>query len=242
MVCSAVLFGLLSLPIGFAQLTPKALYDQGKYQESLDLLQKNGVRSAADFYNAGNCYYRLGHIGQAMSYYQKAATLAPGDDDIRYNLKLVEALADKQGSLARDQSFWSGRLLPLARRTSEAFTDFLLALCTLALALAAYRAKKRKLKLAIAVLQPTFLALFGVWALAGATTTVTILAHHAKLAAIVADLGVARSGPADTFTELFKLPAGTTVELTGESREGWQQIRFSLGNVGWIMEKDLLDL
>ncbi|MBI3557730.1 MAG: SH3 domain-containing protein [Deltaproteobacteria bacterium] len=177
-----------------------------------------------------------------MSYFEKAHSLAPNDDDVAYNLKLVQSIAEKAGTLTRDQNYWTGHIVPLVRRVPESAVDFLFAIASVALGWTAYSAKKRGRRFLKAFQQPGFLTVAGVWAAAAALTVTIAFGHQTKLAAIVADVGVGRSGPSDTFTELFKVPAGTTVELTGENREGWRQIRFSLGNVGWIMEKDLLPL
>src|SRR5262245_20194824 len=96
---------ILSFKIGFAaEDTARALYDQGKYQEALDALQKNGVHTAAEYYNAGNCLYKLGRVGQSLAYYEKAHNLAPRNSDIQYNLELAEEAARQTGSIAKDQS------------------------------------------------------------------------------------------------------------------------------------------
>lgn len=235
-------FLFLTSSVGFAQETARSLYDQGKYQEALDLLQKRGLSTSADFYNAANCLYRIGKVGQALAYYEKANAMSPGNADIKFNLNLAKETLAQSGGLPRDQSFWFGTFVPIARQIPEAFVDILLAVVTAALALLAHRARKEKLSFQKTFLQPNFLLVFGLWALVGALTAGVVMAHRARIAAVVADVGVARSGPNETFTELFKLPAGSKVELTGESRDGWQQVRFSLGNVGWIGDKDLLAL
>lgn len=232
---------ILSISVCWAD-DARSLYDQGKYAEALQQLEQSGMKTATDFYNAGNCYFKLGKFGQALSYYEKALSLSPGDADIRYNIKLAEANVEKRSARVKDQRFWMGTLIPAAKRVPESFADLLLALCTGALAVSAMQAKRKKLRFQQAIMQPRFLGVFGVWCLACSLTAAVVMAHHTKFAAVVADLSVARSGPNDTFTELFKLPAGSKVELTGEQREGWVQVRFSLGNVGWIMEKDLLSL
>lgn len=239
-------FLFLTSLVGFAedtpQVLPKTLYDQGKFQEALDLMQKNELRTASDFYNAGNCYYKLGRLGQAFAYFQKASTLAPSDDDVQYNLKLTESFLEKKGGVLQASTLWSGRAMPLLRRISEVFADLLLALCTVALAIVCNRLKKKSFRLKRVLTEPSFLFVLGLWSFSCAFTIAVVMTHSTKLAAVISDSGIARSGPSETFTELSKLPPGSQVELTGENREGWSQIRFSLGNVGWIMEKDLLKL
>lgn len=228
--------------VGFSQETARSLYDQGKYQEALEVLNKSGLSTASDYYNAGNVYFRLGKVGQALAYYEKANALSPNVPDIRFNLNLAKDSLEKSGSLPKDKSFWLGTFIPLARQIPEEFVDLLLAVVTVGFALVCLRLKRLGLTVQKAVTQSSFLTTLGIWALTCALTAGTIIAHRTKMAAVVADLSSARSGPNETFTELFKLPAGTTVHLTGETREGWHQVRFSLGNVGWIGDKDLIAL
>ena len=237
-----LIFSILITSVGYSNDAARSLYDQGKYQEALEVLQKEGLSTAADYYNAGNVYFRIGKQGQALAYYEKANALSPGSSDIRFNLQLTKESLEKAGSLPRDKSFWFGFFVPIARQIPEEFVDLLLAVVTVGLALVSLRLKRSGLPLQRALTHSSFLITLGLWALTGALTAATVMAHSAKMGAIVADLSVARSGPNETFTELFKLPAGTTVQLTGETREGWHQVRFSLGNVGWIGDKDLIAL
>lgn len=73
--------------------------------------------------------------------------------------------------------------------------------------------------------------------------TMAVFYSKDTVEAIVAgDLIQVRSGPGETFTELTKLPAGSTVYPTRQSRDGWIQVRFLLGNVGWVMEKEVISL
>jgi len=242
-------FLLLTNTVCLAQQAPESpttnaatLYTQGKFQEALGALQQNGLKSASDYYNAANCYFRLGKLGVALSHYEKAHALAPSNDDITYNLRLTEQTLEKTGGVAKDQSLWRGRLVPYLRRFPEAFADLLLGLVTLGLAVVAYRSKKEKVKFNQALVQPSFLVVLALWAATGLVTIAIASAQNMKLGAVIHDVAVARSGPSETFTELFKLPAGSKVEVTGESREGWLQVRFSVGNIGWILDKDLLQL
>ncbi|RMF06528.1 MAG: hypothetical protein D6762_09290 [Candidatus Neomarinimicrobiota bacterium] len=50
-----------------------------------------GFEQADLYYNLGNAYYRLGWIGKAVWAYEKGKQLAPRDEDIAYNLELVNA-------------------------------------------------------------------------------------------------------------------------------------------------------
>jgi hypothetical protein len=220
----------------------RTLYNQGKYQESLDTLQRSGLKSAGNFYNAGNCLYRMGKIGQALAYFEKARTLAPSDPDVAYNRGLAEDVLKKNGALPKDSSLWTGTLVPLLRRMpAEAPMGAVIFFSVLVGTLGLIN-RRRGRGLMATLLNPGFLAVLTLWAISGGFLASSTIAQRTIYAAILADSGVVRSGPGASFTELQRLPAGAKVELTGESRDGWNQIRFSLGNVGWIMEKDVLSL
>ena len=68
------------------------LYAKGQYKEALVAYQQlvsQGYQSAAVYFNMGNASYKNDDIASAVLYYEKAHKLAPGDDDINYNLKYV---------------------------------------------------------------------------------------------------------------------------------------------------------
>ncbi|MBI2604692.1 MAG: hypothetical protein HYW49_01300 [Deltaproteobacteria bacterium] len=221
---------------------PRVLYDQGRFREALQALEKTGIKTGADFYNAANCYFRLGETGRAYAYYQKAATLLPGSDDIASNLALAAATLDKSGALMKDGSIWRGKIVPLSKRAREDVLYFAISALTLWIAALAFRAKSSALTLAGLFRKGNFLSALIFWAAGVLTGATLLIARSTPLAVVTADAIAARSGPSETFTELFKLTAGTRVESGDRRQAGWVQIRFSLGNVGWVMEKDLLTL
>ena len=53
-----------------------------------------------DSYNLGNAHYRLGKVGYAILYYEKALKLSPNDEDVMHNLALAKLnLKDKVDTL-----------------------------------------------------------------------------------------------------------------------------------------------
>lgn len=220
----------------------RALYDQGKFQDALENMLSTGLSSADDYYNTGNCFFKLGKLGQALAYYEKARSLDPRNDDIAYNLGLTEEALSKAEGFSKDASLWAGWFVPKAKAIPLYVFEFIIALAAIAIAWLAHAAKRKGLRLKAVALQPALIMAVVLFTLAGSLWTAVTIARGVRLASVVADSGSVRSGPNATFTELQKIAPGTHVELTGESRDGWQQIRFSLGNVGWIMEKDVLEL
>ena len=70
-------------------------YDAGEYEaaiESYSTLVQRGVVDAHLYYNLGNAYYKAGMLGPAMLFYERAARLAPRDEDIAENRGLLRSL------------------------------------------------------------------------------------------------------------------------------------------------------
>lgn len=64
-------------------------YREGDYQRALETyseLVKRGESNFELFFNLGNVHYRLGHIGQAVYWWDRASRLRPRDEDVRINL------------------------------------------------------------------------------------------------------------------------------------------------------------
>ncbi|MFR4235640.1 MAG: tetratricopeptide repeat protein [Alistipes onderdonkii] len=59
--------------------------------DTYEELLSRGVSSMKLYYNLGNAYFKDDRIGKAILYYNRALRLAPGNDDIRYNLSVAEA-------------------------------------------------------------------------------------------------------------------------------------------------------
>jgi tetratricopeptide (TPR) repeat protein len=90
---------ILILLSGFQLKASEALLDQAEdwyrsdsFDQAVvcyDSLVSEGYVSADLYYNLGNSYYKLGKLGKAILFYEKALRLNPGDEDIRYNLDLA---------------------------------------------------------------------------------------------------------------------------------------------------------
>lgn len=83
--------------------TANEYYKNNRYQLAIDEYNKlieDDYTGVSLFYNLGNSYYRLGQVGYAILYYEKALEISPGDEDVLHNLELAKLnLKDKVDTL-----------------------------------------------------------------------------------------------------------------------------------------------
>ncbi len=73
----------------------KASYDKANYPtaiESYNQILNKGLESGELRYNLGNCYYRTNQIGLSILNYEKALKIMPGNEDILFNLEIVNEM------------------------------------------------------------------------------------------------------------------------------------------------------
>ena len=79
-------------------------YKNDQFQEAVDGCLKliaNGNKNGHIYYNLGNAYYRLGDLGKAILFFERARLLLPREDDLIFNLsharnQAVDAVGDVQ--------------------------------------------------------------------------------------------------------------------------------------------------
>src|SRR4030067_2160060 len=80
-------------------------YLKGEYQETIRIFQsivEKGYQGKSLYYNLGNAYFRIGKIGLAILYYEKAKKISPSDEDVNYNLAFANSkIADKIETLPK---------------------------------------------------------------------------------------------------------------------------------------------
>jgi len=74
--------------------TGNDFYQNKQYQEAIEnyesILQQ-GYVSGDLYYNLGNSYFRIGAIGNAILFYERALKISPSHEDAAYNLRIANA-------------------------------------------------------------------------------------------------------------------------------------------------------
>ena len=67
-------------------------YTRANYPEAIKAYQQilaDGYQSATVYFNLGNAYYKSDSVSSALLYYEKARKMAPGDEDVSFNIQLA---------------------------------------------------------------------------------------------------------------------------------------------------------
>lgn len=202
-----------------------------------ELLSRN-LSSAKLYYNLANACFKDGLTGRAILYYHKALRLAPGNDDIRYNLSVAEARAKDR--IEAIPAFFLTEWVRAARSVMSctAWSIFSLVALVLALGLFLLYLLAPRLALRKAGFYGTILA--GV--LFVLTTSFAAGERREMLddtqAVVMAASTAVKSSPDKAATDLFVLHEGTLVTISSRL-EGWCEITIADGKKGWLEAKTI---
>lgn len=248
-ILAAVLF--LSITNGCFGDEIQDLFEQGNqdfqnqnYIEAINAYQKimySGYQSGSLYYNMGNCYYKLGQIGKAILFYEKAKRLMPRDEDLNQNLALTNlSVVDKIEEQPQFVLFriWNGFIHLIPRNILVWFvigwyllTDFFLVLWIIGRGFSF-----RFILIRIAIVLGVILFIFG-FALIG-----QIQQEKNRVDAVIMVNKVeVMSAPGESSgVEIFALHEGTKVRIDKFSGQ-WVKIVLPDLNVGWV-RKEVLEI
>lgn len=228
--------------------TPDQLWDRantayinGDYHAAIatygELLDR-GYSSAKLYFNLGNACFKEGETGRAILCYHRALRLAPGNDDIRYNLGVAEART--KDNIEQIPEFFLTEWLRSVRHmmSCTAWSIFSLVALVAALALSLLYLLARRLSLRKGGFYGTLVAL-----LLFVVTTWFAWGERREMLddtqAVVMSLSTAvKSSPDKSATDLFVLHEGTLVEITNRL-EGWCEVTIADGKKGWLESKTI---
>ena len=216
-------------------------YKDRDYNNALKSYQEllSAERVSSDIlYNIGNCHFKMGQLGKAIVFYERAARLNPDDEDIAFNLKLaglktvdrietVPPIIYKRwfqaisGALSVSQ--WSIVLLVIIWLTFVAWSWYLFS--------SGIGAKKTSFLLA------TTLSVLCIVVFLFVNETYSE-AHTRQYGVVLSASSYVKSSPDERGNDQFILHEGTRMEVLDELGE-WKKIRIANGSVGWLKGADI---
>lgn len=216
-------------------------YEQREYESALDLynqIESSGQFSSEVYFNKANCYYKMQQNAEAVLYYEKALKLNPSDEDVLFNLKLVQLqLVDKLAHVPQPfYQKWIKSFKNIMHIDSWAKTGlfFLFTFCILFVTF--LFSNKYSLKKSVFN--------FSMFSFSIALITLTMAYYgystQIKEAILMQDNAYIKSAPSSQSEDLFILHEGTKVEVLEIFNE-WTKIKLSDGMIGWL-EKNAVEI
>lgn len=203
-----------------------------------EAILNRGFRSAKLYYNLGNACFKDDRLGEAILNYRRARLLAPGDEDIRYNLSVAESRT-KDRIETIPEFFLEGWMRTLRNLLSgTAWTMLSLVLLALAFLCALFYLLAGRLSLRKGGFygMAACLALFVVATLFAAADRSETLDR--RDAVVMSSAVSVKSSPDRAATDLFVLHEGTVLR-TGDSLGDWTEVTIADGRKGWLESRHI---
>lgn len=213
-------------------------YREGNYQSALEWYGKilsAGYESSQVYYNIGNCYYKLGAVGRAILFYEKARKLNPRDREILFNLELANLrVIDRIETPPQFFLFdwWEAVKTYFTVSQLTRLAAILFGAAILALIGFLFFRERRVILSALIVF--SVLALFSAYLL-----VINAREENTRIRGIVLVSSVnVLSAPNENSTDVFVLHEGVKVTLQ-EQRGEWALITLPDGKSGWMKRENL---
>lgn len=211
-------------------------FKEKKYNLALDCyreIENLGYSSTSLNYNLGTTYFKLDSIGKASLYLQRALKNKPFDEDIAFNLQLVNAnTIDKMESFPRFFLLrWWDSFVSCLHPDYWAYLSIFLSIVSSFFLIRFWMSSqpgKRSTYLilffvSLGVLLLSFCISYAAYARNLHQNSFVVTAHSANV----------HSAPTTNSTKLFVIHEGAAGEVL-EEQPGWINARFPNGTKGWI--------
>lgn len=201
-------------------------------------IEKQGYGAMDLFVNIANSYYKAGHIGPAILYYERALRLNPSDKDARYNLEIARTRTqdkiDSVPELVLKQ--WSRKVCYLLSSNAWAAVGlglFILMAAMILLLLLSRSVALRRTGFYTALVS---LLLCGICVLNANWQKRQLFATDSAI--VYVSVCSVKTSPADSSPDQFILHEGTKVTVL-EQMGQWSNISIADGREGWIQTKNI---
>ena len=221
--------------------TANEYYKNNRYQLAIEEYNKlllDGFEGTSLYYNLGNAHYRLGKVGYAILYYEKALKLSPNDEDVMHNLALAKLnLKDKVDTLPPFFIFnlWEGILAAFSVTgwTIIVYIIFILVLIVFVVYFFSRSVTEQRM---------SFFTGIGLTVILLLTISLLIVKmnkeFNTKDGVIIETSVIVKSSPDYSSKDSFQIHEGLKVRIE-DNVDDWVKIRLDDGKIGWITEKSL---
>lgn len=216
-------------------------YINGDYHgaaESYEAILARGLSSVKLYYNLANSYFKEDRLGQAILFYHRALRMAPGNDDIRYNLQVAEART--KDKIEEIPEFFLSKWVRGVRHTMSCTAWSILSLGALACALGLFLLYLLASRLSLR--KAGFYGTLVAFVLFVATSWFALGERREMLddtqAVVMSASTAVKSSPDPSATDLFVLHEGTLVEIS-DRLDGWCEVTIADGKKGWLESKTI---
>ena len=238
MACSAAAFAQTD-----AQLWNSAndAYSMGQYESAYNdykSIEQGGTHSYKLYYNMGNACYKMGEVGKAILYYEKALKLDPAGEDAKINLQIARLQTLDKIDVVPE--FILATLIKDVRNALSSNGWAYLAIAFLAVTAVlmllfrfAPTTGQRKFSFVLACVVFLFAIISVLFAV-----NLRRNASSEDSAIVMVPVSNIKSAPNSTGNNLFILHEGTKVEILEEAGQ-WCRIEISDGRQGWMHKSDV---
>lgn len=212
-------------------------YTKDEFKEAIDVYNQivmSNVESPELYFNLGNAYYKTGQYTLSILNYERAKLLAPDDEDIDFNLqvvnqKVVDSIQELPGLFII--RWWDSLV---NSQSTDQWATFSIVSFLLFLVMAGFYffARSGDIK-RVTFWSGCFLIVFSVFTWSFAARQKSRMVNH-TFAIVMQPSVTVKSSPSEKGTNLFVIHEGLKVKITDKIGD-WVEIRLADGNKGWLL-------
>jgi len=216
-------------------------YAKGNFEKassSYEEIIKMGYEAPEVYFNLGNTYFKMDKIGMSVLNYERAKKLAPYDEDLNFNLKMVnQRTLDKIEPMPKLflEEWWDNLRSMQSERTwgIRSIAAFIIALFFLGVFITSNKLFTKQLGFWLSILFVAFSV--GLFFVSKSSYNNMVNQNTAVILSTSAEI---KNAPSETGKKLFILHEGTKVAAP-ETQGEWVRIKLSSEKVGWVKRSTL---
>ncbi len=216
-------------------------YTKDEFKEAIDVynqLLMSSMESPELYFNLGNAYYKTGQYTLSILNYERAKLLAPDDEDIDFNLqvvnqKVVDSIQELPGIFIVR---WWDSLVNSQSTDKWAWMSIVSFLLFLVMMGFYFFARSGDIK-RITFWSGSLLIVLAIFSWSFAARQKSRMVNH-TFAIVMHPTVTVKSSPSEKGTNLFVIHEGLKVKITDKIGE-WVEIKLADGNKGWLLTESI---